>query len=318
MQTFAVLEFGRARLFQCSPGEKLGKALGRKLTLSYMTEMPSLSQQLARAVQAVTAKCGQCAPEVGIVLGSGLGGFADTLREAQRIAYRDIAGMAVSAVEGHQGQLVLGKHGALSVIAMQGRVHLYEGHAPAQVVLGARLMIALGARTLILTNAAGGIDPELGPGDLMLIEDHLNLTGVNVLTGANDDALGPRFVALNDAYDPALRALALRVAAPQGVVLKRGVYAGLLGPTYETPAEVRMLRTLGADAVGMSTVLETIAARHMGARCLGLSCITNRAAAAGETPPDHAEVQRAAQSARPRFIGLLGGVLDALAAEAQA
>jgi purine-nucleoside phosphorylase len=280
-----------------------------------MMESRSLSQALRHAAHAVSERLRPEPPVVGMVLGSGLGAFADALVDAQRVAYQDIPGMAASAIEGHSGQLVFGRHGRLPLCVMQGRIHLYEGHAAEQVVFGVRLMIALGARTVILTNAAGGIGAELWPGDLMLIEDHINLTGHNPLMGKNDDALGPRFVQLNDAYDPDLRALAQRCAEGRGLELKRGVYAGLLGPTYETPAEVRMLRALGADAVGMSTVLEAIAARHMGARCLGLSCITNRAAVAGETPPDHAEVQRVASEARERFAALLSDVLDALSSE---
>ena len=289
--------------------------MGAKLTVSYMSATHSLSQQLARAAQSVAAACGGRAPAIGVVLGSGLGAFADTLMETQRIAFGDVAGMAASGVEGHSGYFVFGRHEGLPVVAMQGRVHLYEGHAPERVVFGVRLMIALGARTLILTNAAGGIREDLRAGALMLIEDQLNLTGVSVLAGPNDGALGPRFVQLNDAYDPGLRAVAQRVALAQGAALTSGVYAGLLGPTYETPAEIRMLRTLGADAVGMSTVLEAIAARHMGARVLGISCITNRAATVGEAPPDHAEVQRTAHAARERFVALLSGVLDAVARE---
>jgi purine-nucleoside phosphorylase len=280
-----------------------------------MTAPTSLSQQLARAMQALEGARGGASPWIGVVLGSGLGAFADALDEAQRIPFHDVTGMVASGVPGHSGRFVLGRHRGAPVIAMQGRVHLYEGHPPERVVFGVRLMVALGARTLIVTNAAGGIREDLCPGDLMLIEDHLNLTGVNALSGPNDDALGPRFVALNDAYDPELRALAQRVARAQGVTLKSGVYAGLLGPTYETPAEVRMLRTLGADAVGMSTVLETIAARHMSARVLGISCVTNRAAVAGEPPPNHEEVQRAADEARGRFGALLSGVLEALGRE---
>jgi purine-nucleoside phosphorylase len=279
-----------------------------------MAHAHSVSEQLARAVASVRA-ISDAAPTVGLVLGSGLGELADTLREPTRIGYGQIEGLAVSAVEGHAGKLVLGRLAGASVAAMQGRVHLYEGHSPERVVLGVRLMIALGARSVILTNAAGGIRADLGPGELMLIEDHLNLTGHNSLVGPNDDALGPRFAQLSDAYDLGLRALAQRVAASAGIELRSGVYAGLLGPSYETPAEIRMLRTLGADAVGMSTVLETIAARHMGARCLAISCITNRAAGLSQQAPSHAEVQAAARSARTRFIALLSGVLDAMAEE---
>jgi purine-nucleoside phosphorylase len=282
-----------------------------------MTESHPLSQQLQRASQALVARYRVEPPRIAVVLGSGLGAFADSVEPAQRIPFRDVEHMAAAGVAGHSGCFVFGRLAGVPICAMQGRVHLYEGHAPERVVFGVRLMIALGARTLIATNAAGGIRDDLQAGDLMLIEDHLNLTGVNALTGPNDDALGPRFVQLNDAYDPTLRAVAQRVARAQGLRLAAGVYAGLLGPTYETPAEVRMLKTLGADAVGMSTVLETIAARHMGARCLGISCITNCAAQAGQAPPDHAEVQRAAHAAEGRFAALLSGVIAALADEAR-
>lgn len=275
------------------------------------------SQRLERAVASVRASCSSI-PAVGVVLGSGLGEFAQHLLEPTVIPYSQIPGMAASTVQGHAGQLVLGRHGTLPLVVMQGRVHLYEGHSPTQVVLGVRLMLGLGARTLILTNAAGGIRADLAPGTLMLIEDHLNLTGQSCLLGVNDDELGPRFPGMVDAYDPALRALALQVAAAERIELRSGVYAGLLGPTYETPAEIRMLRTLGADAVGMSTVLETIAARHSGARCLAVSCITNRAAGLPGSVLDHAEVQRVAQTASQRFVTLLSGVLDALSEERQA
>jgi purine-nucleoside phosphorylase len=192
---------------------------------------------------------------------------------------------------------------------MQGRVHLYEGHSAADIVFGTRLMLTLGADTLLITNAAGGIDPAFSPGDLMLIEDHLNLTGDNCLVGDNDAALGPRFPDMTMAYDRALMSIADEVAAADGYALRRGVYAGLLGPTYETPAEVRMVRTLGGSAVGMSTVLEVIAARHMGARVLGVSCITNLAAGISKTLLSHDEVKETAERVRERFVGLLSGVL---------
>jgi purine-nucleoside phosphorylase len=253
-------------------------------------------------------------PAVGVVLGSGLGAFADTLRDKTAIEYAALPGMAQSRVAGHAGRLVLGRSGALPVAVLCGRVHMYEGHVAEQVVFGVRLLVTLGARIVILTNAAGSIRADLGVGDLMLIEDHLNLTGANCLVGSNDDRLGERFPPMNDAYDPGLRALCQRVAKERSIALHGGVYAGLLGPSYETPAEIRMLRTFGADAVGMSTVLETIAARHMGARCLGISCITNQAAGLSPTAPSHAEVQDAAAQAGARFISLLSGTLDAIGA----
>jgi purine-nucleoside phosphorylase len=254
-------------------------------------------------------------PEVALVLGSGLGAFADALSEPVAIDYAQVEGMSGSSVVGHAGRFVCGRWGALRVAAMQGRVHLYEGHSPDRVVLGLRALIRRGARTVVLTNAAGGIRDGLDPGSLMVIEDHLNLTGASCLVGPNDEALGPRFPAMNDAYDPALRALAHEVAERNGLRLASGVYAGLLGPAYETPAEVRMLRALGADAVGMSTVLEALAARHMGACCLGISCITNRAAGLSSTPPSHSEVEATAGATRAALKLLLSGILDGLARE---
>lgn len=272
--------------------------------------------RLEDALRAVRART-DARPDVALVLGSGLGGFADTLSGATRIPYGDIPHMPVSAVAGHAGQLVIGEAEGARCVAMQGRVHLYEGHDPSEVVFGLRLMLRLGARTVIVTNAAGGANPVLEPGDLMLIEDHLNLTGRTPLLGPNDDAIGPRFPDMSRAYDPELRALACRVAAARGVPLRTGVYAGLLGPSYETPAEIRMMQRLGADAVGMSTVLETIAARHAGARVLGISCITNKGAGLSAHLLDHAEVQETADRVRDRFVALLRGVLGELAGSAR-
>ena len=275
----------------------------------------STERELARvdaAAAAVKQKIG-FVPQVALVLGSGLGGFADTLEGSTKIPYAEIPGMPSSAVAGHAGNLVLGTAEGTRCVAMQGRVHLYEGHEPRDVVFGLRVMIRLGARTVIITNAAGGVAPSFVPGDLMLIEDHLNLTGMSSLTGPNDDDMGPRFPDMSEAYDRGLRELALSAASAGGFQLVRGVYAGLLGPSYETPAEIRMLSRMGADAVGMSTVLETIAARHMGARVLGISCITNKAAGLSPVPLSHAEVQETADMARERFVSLLRGVLRGLA-----
>ena len=253
-------------------------------------------------------------PEVALVLGSGLGALGDRIENASSAAYAELPGMPTSAVVGHAGRFLSGMLGGRRVIAMQGRVHLYEGYNAEEVVFGVRLMLLLGARTLIVSNAAGGIRADLQPGSLMLIEDHLNLTGQNCLRGPNDPALGVRFPDMSAAYDPALIACAPRIATRNGLPVTRGVYAGLLGPTYETPAEIRMLRTLGADAVGMSTVLEVIAARHMGARVLGLSCVTNLAAGLSPHPLSHAEVERTAEASREQFSSLVEGVLTELSA----
>jgi purine-nucleoside phosphorylase len=219
--------------------------------------------------------------------------------------------MPTAAVAGHAGNLVVGNRGARRIAAMQGRAHLYEGWGPRDVVFGVRLMAQLGARTLIVTNAAGGIAPHLVPGDLMAISDQLNLTGTSSLLGPNDERLGKRFVDMTDAYDRGLIDTASVVAQELGFELRRGVYAGLLGPAYETPAEVRMLRTLGADAVGMSTVLEVLAARHLGMRVLGISCISNLAAGLSDRPLSHEEVQETGRRVAARFESLLSGVLEA-------
>jgi purine-nucleoside phosphorylase len=251
-------------------------------------------------------------PEIAVVLGSGLGAFADTFADAQSIPYTDLPGMPESRVPGHAGRLVFGRVGERQVVAMQGRVHLYEGHDARAVVFGVRLMRLLGAHTLLLSNAAGGIRHDLRAGDLMLIEDHLNLTGHNCLRGANDPTLGPRFPDMSEIYARDLQEHALACAERCGVTLQSGVYAGVLGPSYETPAEVRMLRTLGADAVGMSTVLEAIAARHMQASVLGISCITNPAAGLSSTPLSHEEVQDVARANEARLTRLFTTLIETL------
>lgn len=270
--------------------------------------------RLEPAIAAVR-KLSDARPDVALVLGSGLGSFADTLEDATAIPFSEIPGMPVSAVAGHAGRLVIGRAEGVCCVAMQGRVHLYEGHDPAEVVFGLRLMLALGARTLVVTNAAGAANDALEPGDLMLISDHLNMTGRTPLLGPNDDQLGPRFPDMSQAYDPGLRAAAKKVADRLAIPLRSGVYAGLLGPSYETPAEIRMMQRLGADAVGMSTVLETIAARHAGARVLGISCITNKGAGLSAQLLDHKEVQETADRVRDQFVALLRGVLAEIARE---
>ena len=257
-------------------------------------------------------------PRVALVLGSGLGGLTDAFQDAVAVPYAEIPGLPQTSVVGHAGRLVAGTLEGVPVVAMQGRLHPYEGHSLAQVVLGVRLMLRLGASTLIVTNASGGIDPALRAGDLLAISDHINLSGLNCLVGPNDAELGPRFSDMTEAYDRTLLALATRVAQEQGVALAQGVYAGVLGPSYETPAEVRMLRVLGASAVGMSTVQEVIAARHMGARVLGISCVTNAAAGLGEQVLKHSDVERIARASSAKLATLVRGIVAQLDQAGQA
>ena len=264
----------------------------------------SVIPKLDEAVNAVRARH-DGTPAVGVVLGSGLGAWADGLSGATKIPYAEIPNMARSNVIGHAGNLCLGRSEGVPVACLQGRVHLYEGHELERVVFGVRLLARLGCRAVVLTNAAGGLGEGWAPGDLMLVTDHLNLTGRNPLSGPNDGALGPRFPDMTEAYDRELGGLAREAARATGVTLREGVYAALLGPSYETPAEIRMLRTLGASAVGMSTVPEVIALRHMGVRAAAISCITNLAAGLSPTRLDHSEVEATATSARDRFTALL-------------
>jgi purine-nucleoside phosphorylase len=251
---------------------------------------------------------------VGIVLGSGLSPLAEEIRNAVNVPYDFIEGMPRVGVEGHQGSLILGRLAGVEVVCLSGRAHLYEGHSPSDVVFGVRLMTALGIGTAILTNAAGGIAPDCGPGTLMLISDHLNLTGRTPLLGPNDSRWGPRFPDMSRAYDAGLRDLAREEAQNLSLSLAEGVYAGLLGPTYETPAEIRMLEVLGASAVGMSTVLETIALRHRGISVLGISCITNHAAGKSEGTLSHDEVSEMAKAVSVDFSHLVSGVVTRLGA----
>jgi len=269
-----------------------------------------MMETVERAKEAIADQTGHV--EIAMVLGSGLGDYADTFEGAHTIPYAEIPHMPLSSVAGHAGNLVTGQKAGKRIVAMQGRTHLYEGHSPSEIAFGVRLMAVLGARTLIVTNAAGGISPVLEAGDLMAITDQLNLTGTSSLIGPNTQRQGPRFLDMTAAYDPGLIDAASDVATALGFELKRGVYAGLLGPAYETPAEVRMLRILGADAVGMSTVLEVLAARHMGLRVLGISCISNLAAGISGRPLSHEEVQETTRRVGSRFASLLSGVLESL------
>lgn len=261
---------------------------------------------------------------VAVVLGSGLGHIADTMIEqgGKYIDYHSIPHFPVSSVEGHKGRLVLGTVTDAStastenagkpkrVLLMQGRVHRYEGYSAQEVVFPVRVLLALGVKTLILTNAAGGLGDGMQAGDLMLLTDHLNLTADNPLIGHNDNRLGVRFPDMSETYTPALRELALQIASSQGLPLQQGVYAGLLGPSYETPAEIRMLKTMGAHAVGMSTVLEAIAARHGGAKIIGISCITNLAAGISKTLLNHDEVKEIADRSAGAFAKLVVGIVE--------
>lgn len=248
-------------------------------------------------------------PQVGIVLGSGLGGYADNMEISCEIPYREIPGFPVSTVQGHDGKFLFGYVKNTPVFLMKGRVHYYEGYPMEDVVLPVRLMGLLGADTVILTNAAGGINRTFQAGDLMLITDHISIAVPNPLRGENIDELGTRFPDMSHVYDPELQEAAKKTAARQGISLREGIYVQCSGPSYETPAEIRMLGALGADAVGMSTVCEAIAARHMGMKVCGISCITNMAAGILDQPLDHREVQKSADQAKEKFENLITGLV---------
>ncbi|HZE72825.1 MAG TPA: purine-nucleoside phosphorylase [Pyrinomonadaceae bacterium] len=248
-------------------------------------------------------------PRVALILGSGLGALADDFQDAVKIPYEEIPGFVSSTAQGHAGQLVVGTLENIPVVAMQGRVHYYEGYSLEQVTFPVRTFKLLGIRTLILTNAAGGINIEFNQGALMVLSDHLNLMGVNPLLGPNDEKFGPRFPDMSEVYSRQLQELVVEEARAMGTEVRRGVYAALSGPSYETPAEIHMFRTFGADAVGMSTVPEAIVARHMGMDVLGISCITNMAAGIGDEPINHEEVMETGNRVRDTFAGLLKRVV---------
>jgi purine-nucleoside phosphorylase len=262
-----------------------------------------LHERLREACDAVRARV-DIQPRVGLVLGSGLGAFADNLDDATAFSFSDIPNMPTPQVSGHAGRLVIGRVEGVPVAVLQGRVHLYEGHASEMAVFGVRVLARLGVFSVLLSNAAGGIRTSFKPGTLMLIDDHINLTGMNPLVGFNDDSLGPRFPDMTRAYDRRLSSLARDAAADIEVDLEEGVYAAMLGPSYETPAEIRMLRTMGADAVGMSTVPEVIALQHMGVRTAAISCITNKAAGMTTAALNHSEVEATASAVRETFVKL--------------
>lgn len=270
-----------------------------------------LYERVEHAARTIRARS-QTEPRVALVLGSGLGGFADGLAEATVIPYDEIPGFARSTVEGHAGRLVLGEIEETPVAVMQGRFHYYEGYSFEEVTFPIRVLAMLGARALVLTNAAGGINNAFSQGSLMVITDHINMMGANPLRGPNDDRFGPRFPDMTEVYDADFRRIVAEEARALGIELRHGVYAAMAGPSYETPAEIRMLRILGADAVGMSTVPEAIVARHMGMRVLGISCITNMAAGILNQPINHEEVMETGERVREQFTQLLRRVIPRL------
>jgi purine-nucleoside phosphorylase len=251
-------------------------------------------------------------PRIAVVLGSGLGGFADDFDEPVAIPYDEIPGFVRSTAQGHAGRLVIGKIDSIPVLAMQGRLHYYEGYSLEEVTFPVRTFGLLGIKTLVLTNASGGINVQLSEGALMVISDHVNLMGVNPLRGPNDDRFGPRFPDMSAVYSPELQELVVEEAKAIGIEVRRGIYGALSGPSYETPAEIHLLRNLGADAVGMSTVPEAIVARHMGLEVLGISCITNMAAGISDEPINHEDVMATGDRVRETFTELLRNVIGAI------
>ncbi len=275
-----------------------------------MSDM-SYYDQVKEAADAIRARIREV-PQIAIVLGSGLGDFADSLDDAVTMPYGELPHWPASRVIGHAGKLVVGKARGKTIAALAGRCHLYEGHDPGRVAFAVRALGVLGVTSLILTNAAGGVNTGFAQGALMVIDDHINLTGHNPLVGENDERFGVRFPDMTEVYSARLRGVADRAGEAIGVTLPHGVYAALMGPSYETPAEIRYLRAVGADAVGMSTVPEAIAARQMKIDVLGISCITNMAAGVLPRPLDHAEVMETAARVRGQFIALLEGIIGQL------
>src|SRR5271168_844124 len=274
-----------------------------------MTDQFTLAETAAHSV----LQCTKLRPQIGLVLGSGLGGFADSLTNAVRIPFAEIPDFPRSTAIGHAGQLVIGHAGAVPVAVMQGRVHLYEGYSVQQVAFPIRVFARMGIRAVILTNAAGGINLNYQQGALVLVRDHINLQGTNPLVGANDDRFGVRFPDMTHAYEKSYRELAREEACKLGMTLHEGVYAALLGPSYETPAEINYLRTIGADLVGMSTAFEVIAARHMAIKVLAISCVTNMAAGIVDQPLSHQEVMETGERVKTSFEALLRAVLPRVA-----
>jgi len=268
-------------------------------------------ERVEAAAEVIRRRCGGV-PQAALILGSGLGDFADTLAGAVAMPYSDLPNWPASTVAGHSGRLVIGTVAGTRVAALAGRVHAYEGHPLSTVAFATRVMGRLGVKQLVLTNAAGGVNTGFARGALMIIDDHINLLGANPLAGENDERFGPRFPDMTEVYSKRLRRIADEAAAAKGLPVTHGVYAALLGPSYETPAEIRYLRTIGADAVGMSTAPEAIAARHMGLEVLGISCITNMAAGVLPEPLNHDEVLETTRRVRGTFIALLEGIIERL------
>lgn len=273
-----------------------------------MEEMDRIDERIHEAAKYLEERM-QVKPQLGLVLGSGLGDFCENFTESVSIPFREIPGFPVPSVEGHSGTVVIGKHYGVPVMAMRGRVHYYEGGTQAEITIPIRVMKLLGVKTVILTNACGGINLDYKPGDLMLIKDHINYSGMNPLMGKNLDEFGPRFPDMSDIYTRACRAKVKEIAQRLNIPLQEGVYAMYSGPSFETPAEIRMFRILGADAVGMSTVPEAIVARHAGMQVIGISCITNMAAGILDQPLSHAEVMETAAKVKDKFTGLVDEII---------
>ena len=297
---------GKARQKKKAAGKKSAVMSKNKLGLPGEFECAGLAADFAFSRTKLR-------PQIALVLGSGLGAFADEFNNAARIPYAEIPYFPRSTAIGHAGQLVIGKVGTVAVAGMQGRVHLYEGYSAKEVVFPIRVFTRMGVKAVILTNAAGGIKREFTQGRLVVISDHINLQGVNPLTGPNDERFGLRFHDMTGAYDKRFREMAVGEGKRLGLSMDEGVYAALAGPSYETPAEIRYLRTIGADLVGMSTVPEVIAARHSGMRVLGISCVTNAAAGILDQPLNHVEVLETAERVKGQFISLLKAVIPWIA-----
>jgi purine-nucleoside phosphorylase len=270
--------------------------------------MENLHQKMTEAAQAIKGKTTD-KPEFGLILGSGLGELADEIENAVKIDYSEIPNFPVSTVEGHAGKLVIGQLHGKTVVAMQGRFHFYEGYSMQEVTFPVRVMKALGVETVIVTNACGGMNSDFAAGDLMIITDHINMTGANPLIGKNEADLGPRFPDMSRAYTPELVHHVEKVASDLEIKVQKGVYAGITGPTYMTPAELIMLRNLGADAIGMSTVPEVIVASHMSMKVIGISCITDMAIGEELEPLTHEQVVEVANRTKPRFINLVKNIV---------